>query len=126
MLTDVEVAWLAGLLEGEGCFSLAYTGPVSAAEGRRPALRVSVKMTDRDVIERAGRMIYMVTGKLPAVAKRVDKRENAADCYEIIASGVNAERVMRVLQPYMGQRRRAKIATLLSTPNLSHTPRPKV
>lgn len=46
--SDIEIAWMAGLLEGEGCFT-AEGG--QRARFRYP--RITLGMTDRDVVERA-------------------------------------------------------------------------
>jgi hypothetical protein len=49
-ISDVDLHWLAGLLEGEGSF---LAGPPSAP--RSPAIQFW--MTDRDVVERAAAML---------------------------------------------------------------------
>ena len=49
-ITELDLHWLAGLLEGEGTF---MTGPPSAP--RAPVIQFW--MTDRDVVERAGAML---------------------------------------------------------------------
>lgn len=46
-MTDIETAWVAGLIEGEGCLGLyKLTG---ARKGRRRG-RITVNMTDEDVV----------------------------------------------------------------------------
>lgn len=49
MIDIKEIYWLAGLLEGEGHFG-------NVGVGRR-YLAVQLAMTDRDVVERAGRLL---------------------------------------------------------------------
>lgn len=48
-MTEIETAWLAGLLEGEGYFGTINSW-VSGRCYRYP--RIGVNMTDRDVIDR--------------------------------------------------------------------------
>ena len=53
LITDPDLHWLAGLLEGEGTF---MAGPPSAP--RTPAVQLS--MVDRDVAERFGTSIWCI------------------------------------------------------------------
>ena len=78
-----DLAWLAGLLEGEGSFLKA---PPSSPN----CPRISLEMTDKDVVERAA---SLMNGK---VATR-------------------AVELMRVLHPEMGSRRRSQIDAALET-----------
>jgi hypothetical protein len=50
-ISDLDLAWLAGLLEGEGAFIL-HQEPAIGARRARVIIRVAVHMTDRDVVER--------------------------------------------------------------------------
>lgn len=88
--------WLAGLLEGEGCFDLH--------RGKYP--RVRVGMTDRDVV---GRVATLFGSKVRLSLKA---RPNAA-MWHAEVSGTKAARVMREVLPHMGARRSAKIAEIL-------------
>lgn len=96
-MTQTELAWLAGWLEGEGCFELA--------EGRYP--RVTGTTTDRDIAERArsyaGGSIYE--------CQRDNGRKLRYDWR--IAKRAEAEALMRELLPWMGDRRAAKIMEIL-------------
>jgi hypothetical protein len=96
-----DAAWLAGWLEGEGCF-----------HDRRNArghlrLLVEAASTDRDVIERAARIagaghvrLKRSVGK-PLWNWRVEARADAV-------------RVLRLIRPYMGLRRGARIDEMLA------------
>lgn len=111
--SDLEVAWLAGLLEGEGCFSLNRD---RRPGNRRPSLVVKLKMTDADVVVRAGKLMNS-----PSVRRERDTRKEAnSDCYVSRVTGAKAERVMRMVLPHMGTRRTEKINELLNTEGLSH------
>ncbi len=115
-MTDLEIAWFAGLLEGEGWFR-AYLS--SQHPSWRPRLLVGLKMNDRDVVERAA---ALVGGKTKIRTER-PREIKWSDSYRIEWNGKDAEHVMRTILPYMGQRRSAKIRECLATPNLSHYPK---
>lgn len=57
-MTEIEVAWLAGLLEGEGSFGLdtraLHKYKVSTAP---PAPYIKISMVDKDVIERVAVLV---------------------------------------------------------------------
>lgn len=125
MPSETEIAWLAGLLEGEGCF--LYSKEASG----RGRIRVVVRMTDRDVVERAAALMGgpgTVTAFDPRSpgGKRVSEYANPETwqtLYIFRAGSAHAERVMRMVRPYMGERRGAKIDELLAMTNLSHHPK---
>lgn len=100
----VELAWLAGLLEGEGHFGLERVGE----DSKRPI--VTVSMTDYDVVYRASRLMggYKVLEQRPPSA--VDKLPR----YRVKAVSDTARHIMRSVLPYMGQRRSAKIKEVLA------------
>ena len=58
MLSETDVAWLAGLLEGEGTFLLDNRSATRYEESTvppSPVLRIS--MTDQDIIDRVAKML---------------------------------------------------------------------
>lgn len=101
-----DLLWLAGLLEGEGCFDLH--------RGRYP--RVRLGMTDRDVVGRAatlfGSRVRLTLKPAPASAT-----------WHTEISGSRAEEVMEAVLPFMGARRSAKIATVLGHARLRNVQR---
>jgi len=88
-----EVAWLAGLLEGEGCFGY-YRGPT-----------VKLEMTDRDVIERAHPWFS-------GTVRSYDRR-GMQTTYTVQVYGQRAIDLMLKVRPYMGARRGAKIDAIV-------------
>lgn len=112
-MTEAETAWLAGIIEGEGCLDLH--GP--HGHGRRPKLRVRVEMRDLDIVRRAGALMGTYS------PWRRPPRNEASETFTACVTSAKAERVMQAILPYMGERRSAKINELLSTPNLSHQPK---
>jgi len=96
-MDDVTVAWVAGLLEGEGCFSWGKDGP-----------RIQLTMTDRDVVERFWNHIGGAGSMRPWKRPAPQKTQ-----YRFHLCGRNAVALMRVILPHMGERRSAKIRLLL-------------
>ncbi len=95
--TKEQTAWLAGLLEGEGCFIFGNT------------LHISLQMTDRDVVETAHRIMES-HGKISTVDY---PRLGTKPCYRFCVCGKKAVSVMVDIYPWMGDRRREKIADIL-------------
>ncbi|MEU8655272.1 hypothetical protein [Actinoplanes philippinensis] len=95
--SPVDLAWLAGLLEGEGAFDLH----------RQRYPRVRLGMTDRDIVTRAAELV----GANVRVSFR-PAPQTALWHAEI--SGPRAEAVMRAILPHMGARRSSRIASVLA------------
>ena len=57
-LNDVEIAWLAGLFEGEGTFGIDERSVTRYESSTSPAVPIfSISMTDEDVIAKVARML---------------------------------------------------------------------
>lgn len=106
-----ELAWCAGILEGEGCFSVQHL----TSSGGVPYVGISVlcQMTDEDVINRLQVLIggtisthqkkkRSPTGRLPKLQYRVT-----------VGRRQGCEKLMRDLLPLMGERRSQKIKEVL-------------
>lgn len=107
---DTSVAWLAGLLEGEGCFTLIHNGY------RQTGLaypRIQLNMTDRDVVRRAADLLGVkkisVTQPVPGLGNF--RKEQ----YRIGLVGSRALDWMLKIFPHMGVRRRRDIEAILSS-----------
>ena len=102
--------WLAGLLEGEGCFRLYRD---QQRQGKfvylyhRP--RIICAMTDRDVIERLQRVTGV--GRI-SLGRKPSPRHKPYWQWTVSRDGDAAE-LMRALLPHMGERRRARIEQVL-------------
>jgi len=104
-LTDLEAAWLAGLLEGEGSF---VWRPHRNCVGI--SIAISIEMTDEDVIRRAALLMEncRVSGQ--------PIRKNGLGTKPFLRAqvgGYAAARIMRQVLPYMGARRSEKIKDCL-------------
>jgi hypothetical protein len=102
-----ELAWLAGLLEGEGSF---MPGPPS--NPRMPI--ICLAMNDEDVMARVGRML----GRKVLPVKR--RSERWQQSYQLRVQGAKAVSWMTDLRPLMGSRRQAQIDRALAC----YDPRP--
>lgn len=92
-----DAAWLAGLLDGEGCFDSPRGNP-----------RVRVTMSDLDVVLRAadimGASTYYDYDRRPYLDRK-----------PIMVAQITGDRavaVMRAVLPWMGSRRSAKITEI--------------
>ncbi len=102
-MKEKDLAWLAGLLEGEGSFLKA---PPSSPN----CPRISLEMTDKDVVERAA----LLMGS-KAVKKINLRNVHWKQTYRVIIKGSRAVKLMRVLYLEMGVRRRSQIDAALET-----------
>ena len=95
-----DLHWLAGLLEGEGCF-IYFRTPY---QQDRPGIQL--KMTDKDVVERAAKL-------LNAPSVRSQDQPDRKRTFVCTTTGESAAEMMRRLLPLMGERRGAKIREIL-------------
>lgn len=103
MVTNKDLFWLAGLLEGEGCFT--WTG---AGEGTP---RIILGMTDLDVVLRA-KQIMSPNSKLTTSKP---KSSNSKESYSFSISGKNAASWMMTIFSLMGSRRQDRIFELITS-----------
>lgn len=105
-MTPRDIEWLAGLLEGEGCFGFYYLKRNQNGTGYYcPQIRLS--MTDRDVVGRAAKLM----------GTRVYLREGTPKGNKPVwttrAAGAKAAGWMMTLYMLLGERRRTKIQEVL-------------
>jgi hypothetical protein len=101
-IDDQDFFWLIGILEGEGTFLAA------SPSGRGiPVVRVS--MTDRDVVDRVGRLIERAV--VPVRKRRVHHKTP----YVTTIKGAPAVLLMRAIYPYMGTYRQPQIERAIAS-----------
>lgn len=108
MEVRVEVAWAAGLFEGEGCITHLNTSP------NHKGVRLSLAMTDRDIVERFCKTVGV---------GRVEYKKGQKDGYKDqwlwrVGSFEHSQAVIAMLWFGLGERRKAKAKELLL--NASH------
>lgn len=100
-MNDLDLVWLAGLLEGEGYFGITTRGNGS----RSPV--VEVKMTDLDVVERAG----LLMGARSVTIKQMPEGQKTQ--YRARVTGKLALDLMIAALPHMGDRRTNRITEIV-------------
>jgi hypothetical protein len=104
-ITEAEVAWVAGVLEGEG-----YFGVYRARGGSQTRLTVACEMTDEDVIRR----LREITG-LGSIHVGKTRDPNWKPTWRWSVQSVEgAQEVARAVRPWMGARRTARIDEMLA------------
>jgi hypothetical protein len=98
-----NIEWIAGLLEGEGCFSLTPSRPGSAS--------IVLGMTDHDVVQRfAGHLGCKVRTTQPGNTALGKKRKPV---YLTTVASTKAVGLMMTIYPLMGFRRKTRIREIL-------------
>ena len=100
MITVRNIEWLAGLLEGEGCFGFQ--------SHRKWNPRIDLAMTDEDVVARASSL--MKDGKYWTRYSHVGHKTQ----YCLRITGPRAIQWMMTLYLLMGHRRRGKIKEIIT------------
>lgn len=96
-MNQVEAAWLAGLIEGEGTIG-------QYKYGTRTSTVLRVEMKDKDVIEKA----MKVAGCGNIVFKKARGNSKETWCWSI-TQAKQVEKICKEILPFMGARRSAKI-----------------
>lgn len=113
-MNEIETAWVAGLLEGEGSFILTVSRPPRKdGQPSRRVINVVCGSTDKDIIEKLYRLtgvgrIYedkvrtdgVVQGRKRMYRWQVSRREDLL-------------LLLKAIRPHMGERRGAKIDELI-------------
>lgn len=97
--TEKEIYWIAGLLEGEGCFQL----------NKPNSIMISLEMIDEDTIRRAAKIIDSTAN----VREYEGRTETRKTTWKFQISGEIAIEWMQLLFPIMSKRRQEKISELL-------------
>ena len=109
--TEPEIAWIAGLLEGEGCFSICIR---KTAKHNHKTVAVHCEMTDEDVIIKLHKIAGCGTiNKRANVSGREDRRVRKPTWIWSVQNHAGILRVCKAILPFMGTRRQAKIKELI-------------
>lgn len=109
VVSEVDIAWAAGLFEGEGCIQI-WVPPSQSERWKHPQVRLSVAMTDRDVVEKFCRIVEC--GKVSPEQRRRPPRKNVY--IWTIANRDDVERILLELLPHLGSRRTDKALAALA------------
>ena len=119
-ISERDLFWLAGYLEGEGCFSLRRAkggtkvlqpnGTYHKLKSERRSFSIIAATTDKDIAERVAKI--MRCRIKPEIR---DKRGNRKPLYvACLGRRKDVRELLTLLLPLMGERRSAKIRYLLS------------
>jgi hypothetical protein len=103
-LTDFDKGWVAGIIEGEGCWSL-YKMSKAGRDYTYPTFELG--MTDRDVVETFKRL----TGMHQNI--HTGKCASGKDIYRLCVRGKQAVLMMLDQFPFMHSRRQSKIQEII-------------
>lgn len=101
---DPQIAWAAGLFEGEGCITHIQRRPTS---GLYPVLQLS--MTDFDVVQR----FMGILGSHTQSIVKPRKEHHKPQLMWRTAKKTEVQRILSLFLPYFGQRRAYKALNIL-------------
>jgi hypothetical protein len=103
---ELDVAWAAGLFEGEGCWN------VHVRKSGQVQIQARLAMTDRDVVERFWSIVGF--GHLRTRDSGVHREKGWMPLHEwSVAEAAKMRELVALFLPYMGDRRRAKALEVL-------------
>ena len=99
--TDVDIAWAAGFIEGEGCFKRTNLKQTKLGQS------ITATQVHKPPLEK---LQALFGGSLML---RNERRENQSGIWVWAVSGKNARALMALLHPYMSPRRQEQIDNAL-------------
>ena len=115
--SDVELAWLAGIWEGEGCWQHKKGRTRLFENGRtyteKDYLRIAVQMTDKDIVDRVA---YIMDRRTVTKTDVPSKRKlGRKPLYTFALSGKPAILWTNLMLPHLGIRRQEKVQMIYET-----------
>lgn len=92
---NIQLGWIAGLLEGEGTFYVR-------GGGHSPVIQVM--MTDSDIVIRLAKLM-----NAHRVTENAKKTKADKSIYRVVVYGESAYKTMKLIYPLMGLRRKEQI-----------------
>lgn len=109
--SDVDIAWIAGLLEGEGCFSICTR---KTSKHDHKSLAIHCEMTDEDTIEKLHRVTKCGTINVRKnTSGRRDDRNRKQTWIWSVQNHAGIYKVCCAIYPHMSKRRQEKIKELI-------------
>ena len=106
MINIKELYWLTGLVEGEGC----PTVQIYNRKGRAyPVPRLSIWMTDKDIIERAAKLL-----RCKRVYEKQPKARGSKKQYGAVIQHASAIGWVMTLYSLLGERRKQQIRKVIA------------
>lgn len=101
MITTREIAWCAGFLEGEGCFSL---------HSKNGGIMVSALQVQKEPLDK----LYRVLGGKMSFRERKNKNPKNSDVWAWWVTGPRAASIMMTLYPFLSLIRKEQIKKALN------------
>lgn len=102
-----EIAWAAGFIDGEGCFSLAYRN----VKGRNPHFRLSVTQSDRRPLDKLAAIAGH--GNVHGPYKYASRSLSKKSTYTWTLTGPWALSFYKSLKPYLCEPKKEQVARVL-------------
>ena len=108
-ISDLDMNWLAGIIEGEGSF---VSTPTRQRGGS--SVFISIQMTDRDILERVSKIVgYGCVRDVRLSARAIERGWKPTFVWRIGAKSV-VRPLLSLLFPIMGNRRQKRIKECLA------------
>jgi uncharacterized C2H2 Zn-finger protein len=107
-MEPAEIAWAAGLFEGEGCITVCWPNDNHHV---LPLVRLAITMTDRDVLER---FCQVVRCGSVGPERRYGREHHKPAYVWLVSSRAEVERLLLAFLPWFGARRTAKATETLA------------
>jgi hypothetical protein len=104
-MRDIDIAWFAGLFEGEGCMSIEKNGNT----------KLTIGMTDPDIIDRIRTLFPNCQNMKPIQPKPVrDSYSTPKIRYTWrVSDPAEVKRILELILPWLGERRSARAREVL-------------
>ena len=110
-MTELEAAWLAGIIEGEGCLQYTErkrTEKRSGTQYTAKEVSVAIAMTDKDIVERCAAIMGTHVTQLKK------RKGQTKDVYRTTTTRWDrVETILRAIRPWLGTRRGERADMLL-------------
>lgn len=108
-MTDFDIGWLVGIIEGEGCFVLSQ-------DKRRPNLynvKVQVESTDYDVILKLHNLVggNILESNYPSKFKHFPNAKNSWRW--TVSTKIKVKEIIELVFPYLSVRRKQQASKLI-------------
>lgn len=108
---NLMVAWAAGILEGEGCFSIFHR---KNAKWDHKSVAIHCEMTDQDTILKLSKVFNVGTvNERPNLKKRVDGSQRKTTWIWSVQNHKDIQLVLYSILEFLGERRTTKALDLL-------------
>lgn len=111
-MTTAELAWVAGIVEGEGCFSMDTRQ--ARKKGGKVYINIRVAMVDEDVVRKLHKISGVGTVLGPILSPSRAEHNYQPLYIWAVQKQKDAAALMMTLYPLMGIRRQAKITECLA------------